>query len=140
MLHIKKIKPLFTGILTTGERYSEDVRDNGLIIANKGDLKTYQKVLAIGSSVRDIEVGDTVMIDMLHFAQLKYNPNSVQNDFDNNKVTKWNIPWVIVDDEQGNSKDCLLIDNRDVKFVFEGEEKKDEDAGIILPKKDLILS
>jgi hypothetical protein len=85
MLHIKEIKPLFTSIVTTGEKYSEDMRDNGLIVANKGDLKAYQKVLAVGSSVRDIKVGDTVMIDITHFAVMKYNPNSIKEDMDLNR-------------------------------------------------------
>lgn len=138
MLHIKKIKPLFTGIVTTGEKYSEDMRDNGLIVANKGDLKAYQKVLAVGSSVRDIKVGDTVMIDITHFAVMKYNPNSIKEDMDLNKVVKWNIPWVMIDDEKGVPQDCLLISDRDVKFVFEGEEKNEN---IIMPdKKKIILN
>lgn len=138
MLHIKEIKPLFTSIVTTGEKYSEDMRDNGLIVANKGDLKAYQKVLAVGSSVRDIEVGDTVMIDITHFAVMKYNPNSIKEDMDLNKVVKWNIPWVMIDDEKGVPQDCLLISDRDVKFVFIGEEKNES---IIMPdKKKIILN
>lgn len=137
MLHIKEIKPLFTSIVTTGEKYSEDMRDNGLIVANKGDLKAYQKVLAVGSSVRDIKVGDTVMIDITHFAVMKYNPNSIKEDMDLNKVVKWNIPWVMIDDEKGVPQDCLLISDRDVKFVFVGEEKNES---IIMPDKPKIIT
>lgn len=137
MLHIKEIKPLFTSIVTTGEKYSEDMRDNGLIVANKGDLKAYQKVIAVGSSVRDIKVGDTVMIDITHFAVMKYNPNSIKEDMDLNKVVKWNIPWVMIDDENGVPQDCLLISDRDVKFVFVGEEKNES---IIMPDKPKIIT
>lgn len=137
MLKIKSIKPLYTGIVTTGEKYSEDMRDNGLIVANKGDLKAYQKVIAVGSSVRDIKVGDTVMIDITHFAVMKYNPNSIKEDMDLNKVVKWNIPWVMIDDEKGVPQDCLLISDRDVKFVFVGEEKNES---IIMPDKPKIIT
>ena len=137
MLHIKEIKPLFTSIVTTGEKYSEDMRDNGLIVANKGDLKAYQKVLAVGSSVRDINVGDTVMIDITHFAVMKYDPNSIKEDMDMNKVIKWNIPWVMIDDEKGVPQDCLLITDRDVKFVFEGDETNES---IIIPNKPTIIT
>lgn len=138
MLHIKTIKPLFTSIVTTGEKYKEDMKDNGIIIANKGDLKLYQKVLAIGSSVRDIQVGDTVMIDPKNYAVMKYDPNSIKNDMDMNKVIKWNLPWIVIDDEQGNPQDCLLLNDRDIKFVFEGEETNDS---IIIPDKpNLILN
>lgn len=138
MLHIKTLKPLFTSILTTGEKYEEDMRENGIIVANKGDLKAYQKVIAVGSSVRDIQVGDTVMIDIKHFAVMKINPNSIKKDMDlDDSVVKWNIPWVIVDDADGKPQDCLLINDRDVKFVFEGEEKNES---IIIPDKPIIIT
>lgn len=138
MLHIKSIKPLFTNIVTTGNKYEEDMKDNGIIVANKGDLKLYQKVLAIGSSVRDIQVGDTVMIDPKNYAVMKYDPNSIKNDMDMNKVIKWNLPWVVIDDKEGNPQDCLLLSDRDVKFVFEGEETNENI--IILDKPNLILN
>ena len=132
MLKIKKIKPLFTSVVTTGNKYEEDMKDNGIIIANKGDLKLYQTVLAVGSSVRDIQVGDQVMIDPKNYAIMKYDPNSIKNDMDMNKVIKWNLPWIMIDDEEGNPQDCLLLNDRDIKFIFEGEEVNES---IILPDK-----
>lgn len=138
MLHIKKIKPLFTSLVTTGNKYTEDMRENGIIVANKGDLKLYQTVLAVGSSVRDIQVGDTVMIDPKNYAIMKYDKNSLKNDMDMNKVIKWEMPWVILEDEHGNPKDCLFLNDRDIKFVFEGEETNES---IIIPDKPgLILN
>lgn len=136
MLRIKEIKPLFTSVLTTGDKYEEDMKDNGIIIANKGDLKLYQTVLAVGSSVRDIQVGDQVMIDPKNYAQMKYDPNSIKNDMDMNKVIKWNLPWVIIDDADGNPQDCLLLNDRDIRFIFKGEEVKES---IILPDKPKII-
>ena len=137
MLHIKKIKPLFTSIVTTGDKYVEDMKEDGIIVAYKGDLKLYQKVLAVGSSVRDIQVGDTVMIDPKNYAVMKYDKNSLKNDMDMNQIVKWNLPWVIIDDENGKPQDCLLLNDRDIKFVFEGEEKADS---IILPDKPVIIT
>lgn len=125
MLHIKKIKPLFTKVLTTGDKYEEDMLTKGIIVANKGDLKLYQKVLAIGTSVRDIQVGDTVMINPRNYAEMKYDPNSIKEDMDMNKVVKWNLPWVTIDDEDGNPMECLLLNDRDIEFVFEGEERNE---------------
>lgn len=136
MLHIKKIKPLFTKVLTTGDKYEEDMLTKGIIVANKGDLKLYQKVLAIGTSVRDIQVGDTVMINPRNYAVMKYDPNSIKEDMDMNKRIKWNLPWVTIDDENGNPMECLLLNDRDIEFVFEGEEKNEtiivEDNKILL--------
>lgn len=136
MLHIKKIKPLFTKVLTTGDRYEDDMYTKGIIVANKGELKLYQKVLAVGTSVRDIKVGDTVMINPNNYAVMKYDPNSIKNDMDMNKRIKWNLPWVTIDDENGKPKECLLLNDRDIEFVFEGEEKSEtiivEDNKILL--------
>lgn len=136
MLHIKKIKPLFTKVLTTGDRYEDDMYTKGIIVANKGELKLYQKVLAVGTSVRDIKVGDTVMINPNNYAVMKYDPNSIKNDMDMNKRIKWNLPWVTIDDENGKPKECLLLNDRDIEFVFEGEEKSEtiivEDNNILL--------
>ena len=141
MLKIKKIKPMFTSMVVTGEKYAEDMYDNhGLIENNKGDLKTYQKVLEVGSSVRDIKVGDTVMINVMHFAVMQYDANSVKNDMGMNKVKEFRFNWVTVDDENGNPQDCLFIDQHDVLFAFEGEEVQGVKNPIIVPKdKKLII-
>jgi len=139
MLHIKKIKPLFTSIVTTAEKFSEDVRIGGIIQQEqkKGDLKLYQKVLAVGSSVRDIKVGDMVMINPIAYVHKKYPKDSVQNDMDINPTLSIDIPMIAIDDENGNPKDCLFLNDRDIRFVFEGEEKNES---LIIPSKKIITS
>jgi hypothetical protein len=133
-LHIKSIKPLFTSIVTTGDKFEEDVVVAGIIQQDqkKGDLKLYQKVIAVGSAVRDIQVGDLVMINPINYVHRKYSKNSVQNDMDNNPILSIDIPTVVVEDEKGNTQECLLLNDRDIRFVFEGEEKDDS---IIIPEK-----
>ena len=130
MLHVTKIKPLFDHLLITADRFDKDIIHNGVIVAGKGDLKLGQTVVAVGSVVRDIKVGDKVMINPNDFAVKKYNKNSVQNDLDNNPVLTYNFPFETVDDEKGNPKDYLYISDRNVKYVFEGIEKDDS---LILP-------
>lgn len=139
MLKIKTIKPLFTSIVTTGDKFEKDVTVGGIIQQDqkKGDLKLYQKVLAVGSAVRDIKVGDMVMINPIAYVRKKYSKDSVQNDMDNNPTLSINIPTVPVTDEKGNTQECLLLTDRDIQFVFEGEEVNES---IIVPeKKKLIL-
>lgn len=138
MLHIKKVRPLFTNIITTGEKFSEDMIDGGIIIARKGDLKLWQKVIAIGSAVRDINVGDMVMINVEHFMVKKYDKNSIQNDLDNNPTIGYHFNWVTIDDENNEPQECLLLNDRDIQYVFEGEEK--ENLIKIPGKKPLIIS
>lgn len=136
MLHVTKIKPLFDHLLITADRFEKDMVHNGVILANKGDLKLWQTVVAVGSVVRDIKVGDKVMINSNDFAVKKYNKNSVQNDLDNNPVLTYNFPFETVDDEKGNPKDYLYISDRNVKYVFEGTEKDDS---LILPGKTKLI-
>lgn len=140
MLHITKIKPMFTSLLVTGDLFEKDMVESGVIIAKKGDLKLWQTVLAVGSSVRDIEVGDKVMIIPDHFAVRKYNKNSVQNDLDNNPVLTYNFPFETIEDKDGNVQECLYLDMRDIKYVFEGEEREEsKDGCLILPNKPKLI-
>ena len=136
MLHVTKIKPLFDHLLITADRFEKDMVHSGVILANKGDLKLWQTVVAVGSVVRDIKIGDKVMINPNDFAVKKYNKNSVQNDLDNNPVLTYNFPFETVDDEKGEPKDYLYISDRNVKYVFEGIEK---DELLILPGKPKLI-
>lgn len=136
MLHVTKIKPLFDHLLITADRFEKDMVHSGVILANKGDLKLWQTVVAVGSVVRDIKVGDKVMINPNDFAVKKYNKNSVQNDLDNNPVLTYNFPFETIDDEKGEPKDYLYISDRNVKYVFEGIEKDDS---LILPGKPKLI-
>lgn len=112
---LKKIKPLFTSILTTMDKYKEDVKVNGLVINTAGTLKEYQKVLAVGSSVRDVKVSDMVCINPQRYAVKKYEDGSMHDGvISTNPVTSYNLPIVVVDD-----KECLLLQDRDIDFVIE---------------------
>ena len=139
MLKIKKIKPLFTNILVTGNEYEQDEKENGLIIAKKGDLKLYQTVLAVGSMIRDIKAGDKVMINPRDYAKTQYDPNSIKEDMGMNKVIGYIMPWVIMDDAEGNPKKCLLLKDRDIEYVFEGEEVQETQSSLIMPKEKKII-
>lgn len=116
-MNIKRIKPLFTSIVTTMDRYEENIIDeNGLISTEKrqGELKEYQKVIAVGSSVRDIEVGDLVYINPSRYAVRKHTADSMRDGvITDNPVTTFNFNVVVID---GNA--CLLLQDRDIDFVI----------------------
>ena len=130
MLHIKDIKPRYTQVLTTGDKYDEDMKSGGVIVAYKDSLKLYQKVIAVGNMVKDIEPGDTVMLDYSAYEVKRYDKNSIQNDLDNNKTIRLELPWVTMDDESGNPQSYLLMDDRDIKFKCSVEETNES---IIVP-------
>ena len=75
-IKINKIKPLFNTVITTLDVYEEDLIENGMVRYQQGTLKVYQKVLAIGESVRGIEVGDLVLVNYNNFARTKYRKNN----------------------------------------------------------------
>ena len=131
MLHVTKIKPLHNYLLVSGDRYEKDIKSNGIIMYNKGELKMYQEVLEVGPMVQGIKVGDKVSLNLFKYAEMKYDKNSLQNDMDNNKVIKWHLPWQTIYDENDSPKDCLLIDDHCVVFVYEGKEVEEN---IILPQ------
>lgn len=138
MIHIKKIKPMFTSIVTTGDKFEEDMVESGVIVARKGDLKLWQKVIAVGDSVRCIKPGEMVMINAENYAIKKYDKNSLQNDLDNNPSLGYHFNWVTVDDENGDPQECLLLNDRDVLYAFEGEEVNN--PIIVNGKSNLIIS
>lgn len=121
MLRMKKIKPMFTRLITTADVFDKDDIKNGIIVNPAGTIKPYQKVLAIGSGVRDINVGDTVMINPSAYIKKKYNDNSIREDIVDNPTISVDIPMLELDD-----KKCFMVDMRDIEYVLEDFEEKDE--------------
>ena len=121
-MRIKKIKPTYTTVITTAVKFDKDDKQNGVITAKKGDLKLYQRVVAVGSMVREFKVGDLVMINAENYAKKKYSATSIQNDMDNNPTLKYEFNWVTMENENGELEDYLMLNDRDILYSFEGEE------------------
>lgn len=139
MLKVKKIRPLFTALITTMDKYEQDVTAGGLINVTKmqGGLKEYQTVLAVGGSVRDIKVGDLVCVNPARFAVRKHQAGSLKDGvITDNPVTTYNFDVVEMDGKQ-----CLLLQDRDIDFIIEEFEEVPDPAPstIIQPEKKLIV-
>lgn len=140
MLKIKKIRPMFTSLITTMDKYQEETyTEGGLIDTTKqvGGLKEYQRVLAVGDSVKSVKVGDLVCVNPSRFAVRKHQTGSLKDGvITDNPVTAYNFDVVEIDDQQ-----CLLLQDRDIEFIIEEyEEVPDTPSSIILeaPKKIII--
>ena len=137
MLKVKSIKPLFTGILTTANKYETTSTKNGIIIIAKqteGHIKEYQTVVKVGSSVREIKPGDIVLINPSRYLRKKFDENSIRDDFDKNPTIEINIPTVVI-----NDKEYFLIEDRDVAYIIDDcEEIPDTKPSIIMPKNTTI--
>lgn len=121
MLKVKKIKPMFTSLITTMDKYEEEIKTaDGLVDTTKqvGGLKEYQKVLAIGDSVRGIKVGDLVCVNPSRFAVRKHQAGSLKDGIvSDNPITTYNFDVVEMDEKQ-----CLLLQDRDIDFIIEDYE------------------
>ena len=139
MVNIKDIRPVYTRLLTTAERYQEDQTNGVLLDANKleGRYKEYQKVVRIGSSVREVSVGDTVLIDPSRYMKRKFSDNSLREDFVDNPIVEINIPTVTMD-----GVDYFMIEERDIAYIIESyEELPDPKPNpIIMPRKKKIIT
>lgn len=122
MLKVKKIRPMFTSLITTMDKYEQDkLTDGGLIDTSKqqGTLKEYQTVLAVGDSVRNIQVGDLVCVNPARFAVRKHEKGSMRDGIIvDNPVVTYNFDVVEMDDRQ-----CLLLQDRDIEYVIEDYEE-----------------
>ena len=122
MLKVKKIKPMFTALITTMDKYKEDVRTSGGLLdvtKQQGGLKEYQTVLAIGSSVRDIKVGDLVCVNPTRFAVKQHQVGTLKDGVvTDNPVVKYNFDVIEMDGKQ-----CLLLQDRDIDFIIEEYEE-----------------
>lgn len=137
MLKVKSIKPLFTGVLTTANKYETTSTKNGIIVSAKqteGQIKEYQTVVKVGSSVREIKPGDIVLINPSRYLRKKFDENSIRDDFDKNPTIEINIPTVVI-----NDKEYFLIEDRDVAYIIDDcEEIPDTKPSIIMPKNTTI--
>lgn len=139
MIKIKKIKPMFTALITTMDKYESDVLKDGIIDSNKlqGSLKEYQKVLAVGSNVRDIKEGDIVFINPIRFAVKKHQAGSLKDGIvTDNPVIKYNFDVIELDGKQ-----CLLLQDRDIEFIIEDYEEIEDSTSLnlIKPSDDIIV-
>ena len=136
---IKKIKPMFTALITTMDKYEHDIiTDGGLIDTSKqqGCLKEYQKVVAVGTAVRDIKEGDLVCINPTRFAVRKHKDGSLKDGvISDNPVIDYKFDIV-----EMNNTPYLLLQDRDINFIVEDyEEDEEEKSPIIDTDTTLIL-
>lgn len=146
MLKIKKLRPMFTKILVTMDKYENDQTAGSLVDVSKlaGTIKEYQRVLAVGSNPAGIKEGDIVMINPARYAVMKHKEGSLKDGvISDNPVVGYNLPVIEVD-----GKDCMLLETNDISFVIEDYEDSPEEktleqraaeAGIYAPGTSKIV-
>ena len=132
MFKIKKITPLFNMVVTTSNKYVGDqfADKGGLIIEtrkNSGALNYFQRVIAVGSIVKDIEVGDIVKINFDRYLKVRHFPGEVKDNVQSDSpLAAYEVPCIEVNDQQ-----CLLIQSNDIEFVVKPEDAEIDDGGLL---------
>lgn len=129
---IKKVRPLFTGVITTAKRYvgTQSAKKGGLILDTRkmdGSMNPYQTIYSVGGTVRDLKEGDVVKINFRRFAKPNHIPGAIdeaENVQSDNLSITYEIPLIVIDDVE-----YLLIQDRDIEYVV---EEYDVDEGGLL--------
>lgn len=136
-MNIKKIKPMYTRIVVTMDKYGADEVSKDLIIdpsKQQGSVKEIQKVICVGTAVRDIKEGDYVSIDPRRYAVHKHQENSARRDILGDTIVGYNIPQVELDGQK-----YFMIDQQDVEYVVEEWEEEKQESPIINVQPQIII-
>lgn len=122
MFTIKKVRPLFTGVVTTARKYvGETTTAGGLIVDTtkmEGTLNNYQIVTAVGTMVKDLKEGDIVKINYKRYAKAKHLPGAIEDNIQSDNMSVvYEIPMINI-----NGEEHLFIQNNDIEYVVEDYE------------------
>lgn len=127
---IKKVKPLFTGIITTAWKYVGDqfTNQNGLLIDTRkmsGSINMFQKVVSIGTTVHGIKEGDIIKVNYDRYARAKHVPGKIEDNIQSDNLSAtYEIPVIDI-----NGVDHLFLQDRDVEYIV--EEYDVDEGGLI---------
>lgn len=130
---------MFNRIVTTCNVYENGKTEGGIIIKTDGTIKEYQTVEAVGSTVRDVKVGDIVMINPKRYLIPQHKDkrdNSIKGVIGDELTMGVDFPMVEYDDKRH-----LLIYDQDIDYIVDGEEIEEEQpkSPLILPKEKNII-
>lgn len=121
MFKIKKVKPLFTGIITTAKTYVGDQTTKGGLLLDgtrrAGELNCYQTVLAVGEMCKDVKEGDIVKLNYKRYLRVDHNGGMIDKGM-NKQYDKMNVVYEIPKIEM-NEQDCLFLQSADIEYIVE---------------------
>lgn len=123
MLKIIKCRPMLNHIITTANVYEES-QINGGVIDDEGKLegkfKEYQTVVSVGPNVRDVQVGDLVIINPSAYCKPRHKTkaDSIKGLMGEDEV-EMIVEFPIIDI---NGEPHLFLFDRDIDLVIEEKE------------------
>lgn len=117
-------------VLTTCELYDTNLTADGIIDSSKeeGAIREYQRVIACGPMVRDVKVGDLIVINPTRYQVMKHKEGSLKDGvFMDNPVMGYNFPIL----EIGDTPHLYIYDS-DVDFIIEDFEEITETTPLLV--------
>ena len=126
--NIKKVKPLFTGVVTTAKKYVGGTTTRGGLLLDttrmEGTLNPYQWVVSVGDMCKDIHEGDIVKINFKRYAKAKHLPGAIdesQNIQSDNLSITYEIPMIEL-----NGVEHLFLQSNDIEYIVTDYDGIDE--------------
>lgn len=135
MFKIKKIHPMFTGVVTTATRFVGDQHyktESGILYDTRkmdGMMNPLQRVVSVGNMVKDLKEGDIVCIDFSRYAIADHRPGKIENNVETDQLGyKYSFPVVNIDGQE-----CLFLQNNDITYYMCPEQGDCEidDGGLL---------
>ena len=122
---LKDVRPLFTKVICSSEKYSdaEAYNDAGIFESSKlGAVKELQTITALSTYAESLglKVGDKVLLNFTRYAVYKQKKsNSIKEDLDEHysQVTRYELPIISI-----NGVDQLMLDTSDIVLVVNDYE------------------
>lgn len=132
MLKIKEIHPLFSRIATTADRFDPvaAAEDCGIVVDPRmalGGLNDLQRVVYVGTSVRDFAPGDVVKLSFKRYARVAHADGGLEGSTVTDRMRyEYDIPSVEV-----GGRELLLVDAADVVWYMKPGDYETDGGGLL---------
>ena len=128
---IKKVRPLFTGVITTAMTYKGEIKTGGGLILDtrkmEGQLNPYQTIVSVGSTSRGLKEGDIIKINFKRYTKAQHVPGALdeaENKMVDNYSMTVEVPMILINDVEH-----LFIQDSDIEYVV--EEYEVDESGLL---------
>lgn len=134
MIRVEKVIPVFNSIVTTANKYPKNYAyANGLLNETlAGKLKDYQTILAVGPAAehQGFKAGQIVRLNYIEYIIRRHqngNYDANRNAIEDKIVNVNDVPaFDVYNKDTGEIETQLLLHDRDVICIIEGEEQEDK--------------
>lgn len=121
-------------VLVTKDVYTAEDFKGSVQEKVTGAVKEFQRVVEVGPTARNVNVGELVSIDPKRYAVTKYREGDIKGNIEGmQKIVSYNIPEITL-----NHQKYMLISDQDITFVIEDFDEEQSKSNLILPRTEII--